>query len=105
MPAANTNKIATMITNCLTVRLKTRNENSVPSGAIRGSLYLFQIVKQFQVRQCCRVIVLREAKKCHITDHFEHIYRKVKSMEDGKESPHRTGHGWPMGAPLGNGMW
>jgi hypothetical protein len=75
-----------------------RNENSVPSGAIRGSLYLFQIVKQFQVRQCCRVIVLREARKCHITDHFEHIYRKVKSMEDGKENPHRTGRKWLMGA-------
>jgi len=66
------------------------NENSVPNGAIKNSLYLFQIVKQFQTRQCCRVIVLREAKNCNITDHFEHIYRKVKSVEGGKENPHRT---------------
>jgi hypothetical protein len=56
------------------------SEKSVPSRAIRNSLHLFQIVKRFQVRHCYRVIVLREAKNCHITDHFEHIYQKVRSM-------------------------
>ena len=66
------------------------NENSVPNRAIRNSLYLFQIVKRFQVRQCCRVIVLIEAKNCHITDHFEHICRKVRGMEGWKRKPPPT---------------